>query len=66
MLVPDCASGPPKWDYNWTQPRLQSFIEYLRSQQVTKMAFWRSDIDDEGNCTQPYYFAAASAFLAGK
>lgn len=51
--------------YNWTETRLTSFIASLEKRGVKHIDFWRADIDEEGVCTEPWYFAAAEKFLAG-
>ena len=51
--------------YNWTETKLTSFIASLEKRGVQHIDFWRADIDEEGVCTEPWYFAAAEKFLAG-
>ena len=64
-----CPTGPAKWDYNWTEARLRSFVlDYLAAPPVSaqEIVFWRADIDNEGNCTEPYYFDVAREFLVAQ
>ena len=61
-----CPTGGGKWDYNWTEARLRSFVlDYLAAPPVDAqdLVFWRADIDNEGNCTEPYFFNVAREFL---
>ena len=51
--------------YNWTESRLESFIDGLTQRGVVHIDFWRADIDAEGDCTAAWYFAAAEKFIAG-
>ena len=41
--------------YNWTEPRLDSFVALLEQRGVRSIDMWRADIDDEGNCTARWY-----------
>ena len=53
----------PKWNYNWTSARLQTFTTWLSdTAHVSQIDFWRCDIDSY-QTTAPYYFAVAEAFL---
>ena len=51
--------------YNWTQSRLETFVADCVSRGVRTIDIWRADIDQEGDCTEPYYFQVAEKFLAG-
>jgi hypothetical protein len=51
--------------YNWTEQKLTSFVAALVVRGVTTIDMWRADIDAEGDCTAPYYFAVAEKFLGG-
>eukprot|EP00658_Telonema_sp_P-2_P024974 TRINITY_DN2004_c0_g2_i6.p1 TRINITY_DN2004_c0_g2~~TRINITY_DN2004_c0_g2_i6.p1 ORF type:complete len:361 (+),score=63.27 TRINITY_DN2004_c0_g2_i6:243-1325(+) len=50
--------------YNWSEPKLEAFVDGLDARGTSKIAIWRADIDAEGDCTEPYYFAVAEKFLA--
>ena len=65
MIEPSCATGPAKWDYNWTEAKLNEFVAFVEQRQITRLYFWRADIDDEGDCTSPYFFDVARRWLAG-
>ena len=65
MIDPNCVTGPAKWDYNWTESKLRDFVGFVESRSISKLYFWRADIDDEGECTAPYYFDVARRWLAG-
>ena len=65
MIDPNCVTGPAKWNYNWTESKLRDFVGFVESRQISKLYFWRADIDDEGECTAPYYFDVARRWLAG-
>ena len=65
MIDPNCVTGPAKWDYNWTESKLTDFVGFVESRSISKLYFWRADIDDEGECTRPYYFDVARRWLAG-
>ena len=65
MIQSGCATGPAKWNYNWTEGRLREFVGYLENRSVSRLSFWRADIDDEGECTESYYFDVARRFLGG-
>ena len=56
MIDPNCVTGPAKWDYNWTESKLRDFVGFVESRSISKLYFWRADIDDEGECTAPYYY----------
>lgn len=51
--------------YNWTSARLASFVGALEDRGVRNIDMWRADIDQEGACTEPWYFDVAERFLAG-
>jgi hypothetical protein len=61
------ASGyKPEWQYNWTEQTMQTFSAWLRSAaNVTRMDFWRADIDHNWppRATASFVFRAAAAFL---
>ena len=40
-------------------------MDFVESRKISKLYFWRADIDDEGECTRPYYFDVARRWLAG-
>jgi hypothetical protein len=49
--------------YEWDEAKLRSFVGSLVERKVSTLTMWRADIDAEGDCTEPYYFAVAEAFL---
>jgi len=65
MITDGCPTGEAKWDYNWTESRLRDFVGSIEQRGVQSLDFWRADIDDEGNCTESYYFDVATEFLQG-
>ena len=52
--------------YEWDEAKLRSFVGSLVERKVSTLTMWRADIDAEGDCTEPYYFAVAEAFLQGQ
>lgn len=66
MIADGCATGPGKWNYNWTEAKLRDFVSYVQKADTRALDIWRADIDNEGDCTEPYYFDVAAAFLAGR
>ena len=71
-ISPDCPAVKPMGCktpggqcYNWTEPRLTTFVGGLVARGVTRIDLWRADIDNEGGCTEPYFFKMAEQFLAG-
>jgi hypothetical protein len=63
MLLSNCPTGPAKWNYNWTESGLRKFARFVESRGIRHLDLWRADIDDEGSCTEPYYFDVAREFL---
>ena len=71
-MSPDCPAVRPMGChvpggqcYNWTEARLATFVGGLVERGVERIDIWRADIDDEGGCTEPYFFSMAEKFLAG-
>ena len=65
MISENCSTGPAKWDYNWTEAGLRDFVNFVEEKGIEHLDFWRADIDNEGDCTEAYYFDVAAEFLAG-
>lgn len=57
----------PEWDYHWTQPTLTAFASWLKSPaaNVTRMDFWRADIDSNlpASSTATWVLESAAMFL---
>eukprot|EP00756_Hemistasia_phaeocysticola_P065709 Hpha_TRINITY_DN8738_c0_g1::TRINITY_DN8738_c0_g1_i2::g.45172::m.45172 len=58
-----------KWDYNWTEPTLNQFVSWLKSEEggnIPRVDFWRADIDYNwpANGTASWVFSAAQMFLS--
>ena len=56
----------PEWQYNWTEHSLTVFSTWLKeTANVTRMDFWRADIDHDWapEATASFVFRAAAAFL---
>ena len=51
--------------YDWSEPKLTSFVASLVQRGIRTIDMWRADIDAEGDCTEPWYFDVAEKFLAG-
>ena len=54
-----------KWDYNWTQTRLHSFVAYLVTHGVRHLDVWRTDIDalNATNGTDDWVYDTTAKFL---
>ena len=59
-LVNDVAEMTEAW-----RDAARDFVGFVESRSISKLYFWRADIDDEGECTAPYYFDVARRWLAG-
>lgn len=57
-----------KWDYNWTQPRFESFVTFLEEKDVRSIDLWRTDIDatNATNATATWMVSGLQHFLSGE
>ena len=61
-ITPTCPTVTPPMGckraggacYNWTQPRMTEFVNFIESKGVTQLDIWRADIDQQTNCTEPW------------
>jgi len=64
MISSPCPTGEGKRDYEWTEADLRSFTDWIgETKDIRRLDFWRADIDNEGDCTEKYYFDVARNFL---
>ena len=54
-----------KWDYQWTEAKLGTFVEWLTARGVRHLDVWRTDIDalNATNGTAPWLYQATARFL---
>lgn len=54
-----------KWDYQWTETKLRSFVSWLQTRDVQNIDVWRADIDTLNGTTAEYYYHVLAEFLSG-
>ena len=55
----------PNFYYNWTESKLNIFLEFLNKNNIREIDIWRSDIDnpDETNTTLPWFVKAIENWM---
>ena len=55
-----------KWDYQWTEAKLDNFTSWLRAQGVRHLDVWRTDLDalNATDGTEDWVYAATKRWLA--
>ncbi len=56
-----------KWNYNWTEPRFDTFVSWLEQHSVQHIDLWRTDLDTTNatNGTAPWMIDRLETFLLG-